>query len=113
VTPKTLRAALNQIQTMLDGRPYSAQLWDVLVALRGPDSRTRQIKNATTAVIRTSAFPKRPCLERSVYAVKDTPILAKRRKVLLRLEQRHFREHVSDAFLALGLKMFEVNQPLD
>ena len=36
--PKTLRQALNQIQDMLDGQSYSADLWDVIVALRGPEA---------------------------------------------------------------------------
>ena len=77
--PKTLRQALNQIQDMLDGQSYSAELWDVIVALRGPDSRDRKIKNATTAIIRSAAFPKQPCLERSIFAHKDSEKLAQRR----------------------------------
>jgi len=109
--PKTLREALDQIQEMLSGKSYSADLWDVLVALRGPDSRDRKIKNATTALIRTKAFPKRPCLERSVFAVKDTPELVARRRSLFatKLDNNHFREHVSDAFDALGLSLYEIN----
>jgi hypothetical protein len=110
--PRTLREALNQIQDMLDGRPYSAALWDILVALRGPDSRNRKIKNATTALIRTAAFPKRPCLARSVFAGKDTAELARRRQVLLKRERNHFREHVADAFEALGLQLEESNDRL-
>jgi len=112
VKPKTLRAALNQIQDMLDGQEYSAALWNVLVALRGPDSRNRKIKNATTALIRTTAFPKQPCLERSVFAVADSPRLAKRRRKMLRKEKdfNHFREHVIDAFAALDLKLEETNE---
>lgn len=112
--PKTLRAALNQIQDMLDGKPFSAELWDVLVALRGPDSRNRKVKSATTALIRTAAFPKQPCLERSVYAVGDSEGLAARRRSLfaIKLDTNHFREHVRDAFAALGLKLEESNDKL-
>jgi len=106
---RELRTALNRIQDMLDGKSYSAELWDILVALRGPDSRNRKIKNATTALIRLTAFPKRPCLERSVFADSDSPELARRRQVLLRHEANHFREHVRDAFAALGLKLEEPN----
>src|ERR1039458_1293987 len=98
--PKTLRAALNQIQDLLDGKSFSADLWDILVALRGPDSRNRKIKNATTALIRLAAFPKQPCLERSVFAHQDTPKLAKRRRKMFRKEKdfNHFRseEHTSE-----------------
>jgi hypothetical protein len=107
-----LRRALDKIQDMLDGKSYSAELWDILVALRGPDSRNRKVKNATTALIRTKAFPKRPCLERSVFAIRDTAELAKRRQVLLSQESNHFREHVTDAFAALGLKLEECNDSL-
>ena len=109
-TIKTLRQALDIIQEMLDGKPYSADLWDVLVALRGPDSRDRKIKYATTAVIRSAAFPKRPCEERSIFG-KDTEELVKRRKYMFKYctGDNHFREHVHDAFEALGLKLGEMN----
>ena len=108
---RDLRRALDTIQDMLDGKSFSAELWDVLVALRGPDSRDRKIKSATTALIRTAAFPKRPCLERSVFAIKDTAELARRRRSLFatKHDNAHFREHVRDAFAALGLKLGEIN----
>jgi len=108
--PRTLRAALDQIQDMLDGRSYSADLWDILTALRGPDSRNRKAKNATTALIRSAAFPKRPCEDRSIFGT-DSPRLAKRRRKLFRKKKdfNHFREHVRDAFEALGLQLGGVN----
>jgi len=109
--PKNLREALNMIQDMLDGQSYSADLWDVLVALRGSDSRNRKLKNATTAVIRSAAFPKKPCLERSIFSSKDTSQLAKRREDMFRRKRdfNHFREHVAAAFESLGLKIGGVN----
>jgi hypothetical protein len=109
--PKTLRQALDQIQDMLDGTAYSADLWDVLVALRGPDSRDRKIKNATTVLIRSAAFPKQPCLERSIFARNDTPELAGRRQKMFEGKQdfNHFREHVAAAFESLGLQVGGVN----
>jgi hypothetical protein len=108
---RNLRRALDKIQDMLDGKSYSAELWDVLVALRGPDSRDRKIKNATTTIIRTAAFPKRPCQRRSVFADRDSEKLAARRSSLFatKLDNNHFREHVRDAFAALGLKLEETN----
>lgn len=108
---KTLREALDQIQDLLDGHSFSADLWDVLVSLRGPDSRDVKVKNATTAIIRTTAFPKQPCLERSVFAHKDTPELARRRSNLFakKLDNNHFREHVAAAFESLGLQIGGVN----
>lgn len=109
--PKTLRQALDQIQEMLSGKAYSAELWDVLVALRGPDSRDRKLKHATTAVIRSAAFPKRPCEDRSVFG-KDDARYATRRKNMIskRSDNAHFREHVRDAFAALDLKLYEQNE---
>ena len=108
--PKNLRQALDVIQEMLDRKKYSADLWDILVALRGPDSRDRSIKYATTAVIRQAAFPKRPCEDRSVFG-HDSPEYAERRRDLFhnRSDHNHFREHVRDAFIALGLNLEESN----
>lgn len=34
-----------------------ARLWDVLTALRGPDTDNLDVKHTSTAVIRTAAFP--------------------------------------------------------
>lgn len=104
--PKNLRQALDQIQEMLDGQKYSMDLWNVLTALRGPDSRDRKIKYATTALIRSAAFPKRPCEDLSVFG-DDAPHLVERRREMQDLN--HFREHVKDAFDSLDLKWGEVN----
>ncbi len=109
-TPKTLRGALDQIQKMLTRQSYSGDLWDVLSAIRGPDSRDKTIKHATTTVIRSSAFPKRPCEERSFYS-EDSAKKAGIRKQLFKNKEdfNHFRQHVRDGFDSLGLKLFEVN----
>lgn len=104
--PKNLRQALDYIQEMLDGKSYSMDLWNVLTALRGPDSRDRKIKYATTALIRSAAFPKRPCEDLSVFG-DDAPHLAQRRRDIRDLN--HFREHVKDAFDSLGLDWEGVN----
>ena len=110
MAPKTLRQALAAIEEMLTDKPYSAQLWDLLACVRGPDSRNRKIKNATTCVIRSAMFPSRPCEERSIFG-QDSERLAKRRRKLFRKKKdfNHFREHVRDAFEALGLQLGGVN----
>jgi hypothetical protein len=109
--PKNLRQALNQISDMLSDRRYSEDLWSILTALRGPDSRNKKLKYATTAVIRQAAFPKKPSALLSVYST-DSEKLAKRRVELFtnRADFNHFREHVQDAFNALGLSLDEVNR---
>jgi len=108
--PKTLRGALNCIQQLLTKQPYSADLWDVLSAIRGPDSRNKRLKYATTTIIRTAAFPERPCEERSFYG-EDSAKKAEVRKQLFKNKEdnNHFREHVADAFASLGLSLFEEN----
>ncbi len=104
--PKSLRAALDQIQEMLDGQNYSMDLWNILTALRGPDSRNKKLKYATTALIRSAAFPRRPCEDLSVFG-DDAPHLVERRRVMQDLN--HFREHVKAAFDSLGLKWGGIN----
>ena len=110
MTPRTLRGALNQIERMLNKQPYSASLWDILSAIRGPDSRNRKYKHATTTIIRSAAFPSRPCEERSFYG-EDSAKSAEIRTRLFKsgADLDHFRQHVFDAFDALGLKIFEEN----
>jgi len=110
MTPKTLRGALNLIQGMLNKQSYSADLWDILSAIRGPDSRNRKLKRATTAIIRQAAFPMRPCEDRSIFGNDDKAIVVRRRQAFKNKEDNnHFREHVRDAFESLGLSLFEEN----
>ena len=108
--PRRLRRALDTIQAMLSDRSYSKELWEILTSLRGPDSRNRKIKFATTTVIRDVAFPKRPC-ENLSFFTKDSKERAARRKKLFQGKEdaNHFREHVEAAFESLGLKLFETN----
>ena len=110
MVPKTLRGALDQIQDMLSGKSYSEDLWNVLVGLRGPDSRDRKLKSATTLVIRDAAFPKHPCSLLSFFG-RDRKDLAARRKKMFkqREDANHFREHVKDAFESLKLDLYHKN----
>jgi hypothetical protein len=109
-TCKTLRGALNQIERLLNQQSYSASLWDICTCLRGPDSRNKKIKYATTAIIRSAAFPTRPCEERSIYG-RDSKELVRRRKQLFKNKEddNHFRDHCRDAFEALQLSLYEIN----
>jgi hypothetical protein len=110
-TPKTLRGALRQIQAMLTKQKYSADLFDILSAIRGPDKRNPRLKMATTCLIRTAAFPNKPCQYRSFYLTGDNEKLARLRRRMMRDKKNHphFREHVRDAFGALGLQLGGVN----
>lgn|ERR1019366_2406285 len=107
---KTLRGALNQIQDMLSGKPYSEDLWNVLTGLRGPDSRDRKLKSATTVVIRDAAFPKHPCSLLSFFGRDRKDLVARRKKMYAKREDaNHFREHVKDAFESLNLDLYDTN----
>ena len=54
----TLREHLDLIdQWLSEPSEHAVALWNVLTALRGPDSRNDPMKSATTAVIRAAAFP--------------------------------------------------------
>jgi hypothetical protein len=71
VKPKTVREMLDVIDVFLTENrnepglalhgytpTLAAQLWDVLSALRGPDSSDLAIKSKTTIPIRRAAFPR-------------------------------------------------------
>ena len=58
MSPRT-REMLDQIDTFLVRRGSEAgELWDILTALRGPDSENETIKKYATCPIRRAAFPK-------------------------------------------------------
>lgn len=52
-----LREMLDVIDLYLSIGHHSSTLWDVLTALRGPDSGDEGLKETTTEVIRSVAFP--------------------------------------------------------
>lgn len=53
------REILDKIDEFLVQRNTNSQdLWDILTALRGPDSEHNDIKHVTTVPIRSAAFPK-------------------------------------------------------
>lgn len=110
IRPETLREALDVIEDMLRAKRYSRDLWNVLTALRGPDSRNRWVKTATTGVIRHTAFPSRPNGDLSAFK-EDDSMMAKRRVLIYagKIDSNHFREHVKDAFDSLGLKIKDKN----
>lgn len=64
--PKTARQVLDAIDAyMVDsGVKDSGQLWDVLTALRGPDSQSFGLKHDITCPIRRAAFPRMARLNR-------------------------------------------------
>lgn len=58
-----VRRVLDQIEAVLMDPDHGKQLWDVLTALRGPDTKpftqeSYELKLRTTAIIRSRAFPR-------------------------------------------------------
>jgi hypothetical protein len=101
----------------------SQKLWDVLVALRGPDKGGEDKKYATTSIVRKTAFPKTFMKEfpweNSVFrggkgaeaalGAKDTEYRAAIRRKLTKCAHHHFNVKQKHAFKALGLKWEEKN----
>lgn len=95
---------LDRMACALDSTERS-KLWDVLTALRGPDTPDVGRKSVTTAVIRAKAFPL--WMARGTNPGADTagdyhPGEASRNEVCT-TSSGHFQAHARRAFLALGL----------
>ena len=111
MSPRT-RKMLDQIDTFL-ARPATAEpgeLWDVLTALRGPDSDNEMVKEYTTCPIRRAAFPKLVSLDIDDFA----PGPSCRRPGMGTMEEgyqkqdnySHFGIHANGAARVLGLLLF-------
>jgi hypothetical protein len=110
---KKLREALDQIDELLLDPLLSRDLWDVLTALRGPDSENGVLKVLYTAPLRSAAFP-RFCVP-TCYCGEDTGFnrwsvqvggeLPSSAKVYPYSE--HFFAHVRSALIAIERKKSE------
>ena len=115
-----LRKSLKTLDELLSRR-YGCLLFDVLSALRGPDSNRDTVKEATTGLIRGKAFPivftedgPHNCLG-LIVTHEDNEDLAKVRMALEKdpEESRHFLNHAKLAFNHLGLSWSNVNPTLN
>lgn len=103
--PKTAREMLDVLDEFLMSAPsvVASELWDVLTALRGPDSACTDVKMRTTGLIRTLAFPKTAALSKEhlcIYAFFGDP---EKHPIDLRgVAASHFRSHITAAAVALG-----------
>lgn len=102
--PRT-RDMLNQIDEFLSrSDSASAELWQVLSALRGPDENMPSIKHAMTEPIRTAAFPK--TAQVFLYGGWAVPaFFAEPGTSFLHLYEggAHFRNHAQRAAILLGI----------
>lgn len=112
---KPVRDVLAEIDNLLHkDNDDSRALWDILSALRGPDSLgDDDLKVSTTAIIRSAALPKTAktahsnCLPIS-FGLGDSEEFA---GVRIRMSFSHFRHHAYSAFVGLGLDWHHVNSP--
>lgn len=90
----------------------SKKLWDILTALRGPDSDIDDIKYATTSVIRkTIGLTCEGGENDKIGAIILSDSYNKCETRQSDLKSWHFDSHVRSAFDTLGLKWEEVNYP--
>ncbi len=90
------------------------QLWDVLSALRGPDSEVTSEKTATTCIIRAACFPKtfgKGMRSIAIPASMGYDEVDHERKRAT-MTGHHFRSHAKKAFDVLGLSWDNVNSPM-
>jgi hypothetical protein len=118
---KAGRTLLRQIVKFLntDKTGDAGKLWHVLTALRGPDDENKELKAATTAVIRHALGLKGTV---TVFnGIQDgsdstyTFILNRdsKKHVALRgveMHGSHFKHHANYAFEALGLDWWKLNK---
>jgi hypothetical protein len=120
----TVRDILHQIDLIFAAGSNSAydeqaaktarQLWDVLSALRGPDTENGNAKCATTIVIRAACFPK-TFLKNEICIPalmdNDDPSSPHVREYLD--DTAHFTRHARKAFDVLGLSWATSNTPAE
>ena len=101
---KTFRDILNDIDDWSVSAHFREveKLWDVLTALRGPDSGDWNTKRETTVVIRAIALPK---LYNSFQALLDSEDKTTINESFLSIEHtsKHFSNHIISAAIALGI----------
>jgi hypothetical protein len=106
---RKVRVMLDQIDEFLSSRENgedgsARKLWDVLTALRGPDDGDHSLKQRTTCVIRTEAFPRTSERSFNVGAEFSGGLIPFRAGCHQAKDfASHFTSHATHAAQALGL----------
>lgn len=89
----------------------SKNLWHVLTALRGPDEGSFDVKDATTAVLRHALGLRYD--DNGAVTGPDSEFFAQERGRIFHEftlpTSGHFRKHMRDAFNALNMGLYNVN----
>ncbi len=127
---ETFKDVLKHIQSFLESDEIFSEekrrLWDVLSALRGPDSEDSTLKNSTTAVIRWHALGNSVRYVGAITGFDDDDYATERVKeerkhrryvgnmatdgnMATKRVYDHFHDHTINAFKALGLDYYNNN----
>lgn len=88
-------------KSLANGDETSEKVWDVLTALRGPDSSSYSAKNGAIVPIRRAALPKTAKSGRAPAYFGDSGFPKK--VAIVQAETYHFKRHVTAAARALKL----------
>lgn len=118
--PKTAKEFLSLLRNYFNDRQIDdiehRKLWLVLSALRGPDDKKLEgFKACTTAVIRHKIFGYQSVLRSRIDIYEDQHSFMQDRMELSHIDpmsmeiSSHFKQHMFDAFEALGMSVTNVN----
>lgn len=99
-TQQTIGAVKSLFASFSVSKEEKLKVWSILVALRGPDSKNKALKEATTNVIRYHLFGSTVVNGTTIRSNADSYT---REQVRRNARQDHFVKHAKKAFEALGL----------
>lgn len=106
---------LKQVVTFINKHKDGSELYNILTALRGPDSEDYSLKSCTTAVLRRAIGLPGEGASIGYDSYEDTQEFVEQRKHHRAVEDEtkegHFLQHVRLGFASAGLKLNAVNRP--
>lgn len=106
---KTTRKFISSLRKQFRESDWKSrkEIWDILTALRGPDSDSLEEKEATTCIIRSTVFGEKA--SRNIPALINDDNEDRKDRRESGFIHWHFTQHVKSAFKALNLKWDEIN----
>ncbi len=121
-TPTTAKEVFAQLRESFINLDCTERrkVWNVLTALRGPDRVDKDLKTASTAVVRGVAFGQHAsaCIQEfALVEFADTDYFAELRNEASKScdgsVDYHFLSHICRAFEALGLSFYGFNENIE